>query len=274
MARRIETSTARVSRILLSSLRPPAVRALLLQLFSLFLIFFLSAVIEIRFAANVPLLVLALAQGVLAATLSRWIGLAVWWWLIQFLFPIALIAVLMLDLPPGIFLAAFVVLLALYWTTFRTQVPFFPSDPAIRDTVASLLPQERSIRLIDVGSGLGDLVMELAERRPDSIFVGIELAPLPWFVSALRAHRRGTRARFIRGDYTTMNFGHYDVVFAYLSPAAMPGLWEQARTQMRPGTLLLSYEFTIPDVIADVTLPSGAGSALLHAWYMQGTAQE
>jgi hypothetical protein len=35
-------------------------------------------------------------------------------------------------------------------------------------------------------------------------------------------------------------------VFAYLSPAAMPALWRKAQREMRPGSLLVSYEFEIP----------------------------
>jgi hypothetical protein len=48
--------------------------------------------------------------------------------------------------------------------------------------------------------------------------------------------------------------------FAYLSPAAMLALWHKARAEMRPGTLLLSYEFHIPGTTPDLVIqPEGAG---------------
>jgi hypothetical protein len=54
-------------------------------------------------------------------------------------------------------------------------------------------------------------------------------------------------------------------VFAYLSPAAMPALWQKARREMRPGSLLLSHEFPIPGKEADLVLRPQGGAAL-YGW--------
>ncbi len=185
--------------------------------------------------------------------MSGWRGLA-WWWLpIQLLFAPALLAMHALSLPPVLFLGLFLFFLLLYWSSFRTQVPYYPSTPAVWRTVAGLLPP-RPLRVIDIGSGFGGLALHLAAQRPDSTISGIELAPLPWLVSHMRARLRGARVRFMRGDYLRLDFAAYDVVFAYLSPAAMPALWEKAHSEMRPGTLLLSYEFVIPGQVPDIAL--------------------
>ena len=169
--------------------------------------------------------------------------------------------------PSWLFLAAFLFLLALYWSTFRTQVPYYPSGKRVWDEVAKLLPQDRPVLAIDIGSGLGGLVLDLAARRPESHFVGIELAPLPWLASRLRALFSGSRARFVRGDYEQLDFSQYDAVFAYLSPAAMSALWRKAAAEMRPGTMLLSYEFLITEKTPDLTiLPIGRGPAL-YVWH-------
>lgn len=212
------------------------------------------------------IIVAALLQGTIAAALSYGRRLAPWWLPIQFLFPGALIALHSLSLPPEIFLVLFVFLLGLYWTTFRTQVPFYPSGPAAWEAVAGLLPAGRPVRFIDIGSGLGGLVLNLAARRPESAVAGIELAPLPWLASRLRAWVAGSRGRFLRGDYMHLDFAQYDVVFAYLSPAAMPALWEKARAEMQPGALLLSYEFSIPRIAADVIVTSQTQGPVLYTW--------
>ena len=208
----------------------------------------------------------ALLQGALAALLSHRLRLAAWWPLIQFLFPLALLGADALQLPPVLFLIAFVFLLGLYWSTFRTQVPFYPSGPAVWDAVAQVLPAERVLRVLDIGSGLGGLVLELARRRPDCAVTGIELAPLPWLLSRWRASLAGSPARFVRGDYERLNFADYDVVFAYLSPAAMPALWRKAHTELRPGSLLLSYEFAIPSHPPSRTIATTDGGPALYLW--------
>jgi SAM-dependent methyltransferase len=121
--------------------------------------------------------------------------------------------------------------------------------------------------VIDIGSGLGGLVLELARARPDCDLTGIELAPLPWLVARLRAGVSRSRARFLRGDYERLNLGHYDVVFAYLSPAAMSGLWHKANTEMKPGSLLLSYEFVMTEREPDRRFVTTNSKKILYVWH-------
>lgn len=251
-----------------STLRAPAFQALLIQCASFLLILLIMAGVAATIDTPVPIALAALLQGGLAAMMSYWRGLARWWLFIQFLFPAAIVAAQLLHLPPTLYLAAFVFLLGLYWTTFRTQVPFYPSRPATWNAVAALLPQDRPVKFIDIGSGIGGLVLNLAGQRRDSEFIGIELAPLAWLISSLRARIGGGRGHFIRGDYTHLDLAQYDAVFAYLSPAAMPDLWRKANAEMRPGSLLLSYEFPIPSVPPQiVTQPVSDGPAL-YGWHM------
>ena len=225
-------------------LRAPAVQALLIQAvaFALTLgVVYLSA----RAGLTVSYLFVALVQGVLALGLTLWRRLAVWWRAIGFGFPLALLGASLLAIPPSVFFVIFLFLLLLYWSTYRTQVPYYPSGRRVWNAVADSLPSGRALRVIDVGSGLGGFVLELQRQRPESRFEGIELAPLPWAYSHLRARLGGSRARFIRGDYETLDFGEYDAVFAYLSPAVMTNLWIKAAREMKPGSTLFSYEFVI-----------------------------
>jgi SAM-dependent methyltransferase len=245
--------------------RLPSVQALLIQCAALGLAG-LTWLLLGRSGISLAPLAAAFLQGALAAVLSRWRAQAAWWQLIHFLFLPAALAMLALQLPPWLFLATFLAMLALYWSTFRTQVPFYASGSAAWDAVAMELPQ-RALRIIDIGSGLGGLALDLATRRPDCRVEGIELAPLPWLFSRLR-RRAGGNCRFLRGDYQALDFADYDVVFAYLSPAAMPQLWSKARAEMRPGALLLSHEFAVPDVPPLIRRPTRPGGPVLYGWRM------
>ena len=244
----------------------PAAQALLVQCAALPACVLASAILS-AMQVDLSIGVVALLQGGFACALSWWCRLAPWWLAIELLFAPALLAGAGLHLPPWIFLAGFVALLLIYWSTFRTQVPYFPSGKRAWDAVAELLPPGRPLHVIDIGSGLGGLVLDLARRRPDATVVGIELAPLPWLVSRLRAALAGSNVRFVRGDYEQLLLSDYDVVFAYLSPAVMDALWRKASTEMRTGALLLSYEFGIGAQAPDMTiLPVGRGP-VLYGWH-------
>lgn len=249
-------------------LSTPAIRAVSIQLCAFAFMLALAHAASLVSERQLTIAVAALLQGAIAASLSRMFGLAPWWLAIQAIFPFALIAALSLQLPPIIFLVAFVALLALYWSTFRTQVPFYPSRPAAWKAVGALLPADRPLRFVDIGSGLGGLVLHLARVRRDSVFTGIEIAPLPWLVSALRSRISRVNAQFVRGDYERLDFSEYDVVFAYLSPAAMPALWRKARSEMRPGALLLSYEFAIPGMAPHLIVTPAENGPFLYGWRM------
>jgi SAM-dependent methyltransferase len=248
--------------------RLPAVQALLMQCVALLIVLLIIVAVFFVTGFKLSFIDAVLIQGACAAALSRWRQLASWWLPMQFIFPPALLAAWMLHLPSGIYLFAFLIFLAVYWTTFRTQVPFYPSNPVVWTAVAGLFPQSRTIRFIDIGSGFGGLVLHLARLRGESKVIGIELAPLPWAASRVRAAFRRSAGTFIRGDYDHLDLGDFDVVFGYLSPAAMPALWNKACAEMRPGTLLLSYEFAIPGVQSQITNILTPNGAILYGWNM------
>lgn len=253
----------------LALLRVPAVQAVLIQSFCFLIVLGLAQGASLLGGVQMTIAMAAILQGVMTAAVTRVCGLAPWWIFIQAIFPISLAAVLALQLPPAVFLIAFVASVGWYWNTFRTQVPYYPSRQPVWLNVGSLLPNNRPIRFIDIGSGLGGLVLHLSKTHQNGKFAGIEIAPLPWLVSVLRGLLARSAAKFIRGDYGRVDFADYDVVFAYLSPAAMPDLWRKASVEMRPGSLLLSYEFDIPGVMPHlVSTPAGSGPPL-YGWYIQ-----
>lgn len=197
---------------------------------------------------NLPILITLLVCGALAAALATMTKMDVWWRYISFIFTPALWAALHLELSANYYLVGFLILVIVYWNTFQSQVPYYPASLSLWKLVGNIIPQNKPLNMLDIGSGLGDLMMNLAKLRPESQFLGVEIAPLPWAISVLRAKLKKSQARFQYQDYQALDLAHFDVVFAYLSPAAMPMIWEQAMQEMRTGTLLISHEFQVPDV--------------------------
>ena len=251
-----------------SLLQAPAVQALIVLCAALVLALLVRQACERAFGLGVSPFPFTVLHGALAAGIAYVRRMASWWMPILFFFPPAAVLVNSLQLPPALFLVIFLFLLLLFWSTFRSQVPFYPSGRPVWDAVAELLPAGKPLKVIDIGSGLGGAVLYLSRIREDSRFIGIELAPLPWLVSHVRALLTGSRGGFVRGDYTLLDFADYDVIFAYLSPAAMTALWNKARAEMRSGTLLLSYEFVIEDVKPDIAVQPKENGPVLYGWHM------
>lgn len=213
----------------------------------------------------VPGMALLLMHSSLATGIARYIRLP-WWWLpIQFLFAPALLTVLALEITPAWFLGGFLLLALIYWSTYRTRVPLYLSGPAVWQALEGRLPAEG--RVLDLGSGLGGPLAYLARRHAALRFEGIEAAPLPFLFSWLRSiGRRNLRFRF--GSFWARALDAQDVVFAYLSPAAMPRLWDKVRAEMRPGSTFVSVEFPVPGVAPhEVIQVGGVRGVCLYVWH-------
>ena len=249
-----------------SASRPPAFSALLIQMAVLGLSLSIFGMAKFFLGFIVPAIPLLVFQAVCSSCLAFLLGLDWWWVVIEFIFPPAVIGSLLFDLPTSFSFFAFFLMLLLFWSTFRTQVPYYPSKSNLPPVILELLPVASPFNFIDVGSGLGGLLINLKKKRPDGQFEGVEIAPLPWCLSVMRAWLFRVDIQLKLKNYMKCDFSQYDVIFAYLSPAAMPGLWEKAHAEMRPGSMLMSYEFIIPDVPPDIEINSADNSPVLYVW--------
>lgn len=196
----------------------------------------------------------AIAQGVCAAAVSLLFKAPRWWLPIHLMFLPAALLVSRLGIAPGWYLAAFILLLLVYWRTDRSQVPLYLSNATTAQAVLQLLPAS-PCRVVDLGCGHAGLLRRLARARPDCEFLGIEHAPLPWLWGYFATAAAGLPNLHIRyGDFWHESLAPYDVVYAFLSPTPMPRLFAQAQTQMRPGTLLVSNSFAAPGALSETVI--------------------
>lgn len=215
-------------------------------------------------AAGVPW---ELAVAALAAGLSWLVGLPVWWVAINALFVPALSFGLSLDIGSGWALAALVGLILFYGRIWSSRVPLFFSSGRALDALAKVLPSG-PVRFLDLGCGDARVIARLAIARPGSQFDGVEQALMPWLMASFRCRIAEGDCAVARGDLWAADLSQYDVVYAYLSPAVMPRLWEKAQREMRPGTMLVSA-FAVPGAAPDREVDVGdAMQTRLHVWTM------
>lgn len=248
---------------------PPSIVAMLLQCVAVVVMLLLAGLMGLR----VSLLSFALLCGLLAATFTLFAGLDKWWLLIQLIFLPGMVLMLAAELPPYVYLGAFLMLLASYWSVFHTQVPLYLSSNKAMHAMESLLPAENNHSLfsfMDLGSGSGGMLTHLARARPGGSYFGVEAAPLPYIWSRLRIRLGGYRNCNVRwGSLWDRDLTRYDVVFAYLSPVPMERLWRKASAEMRPGTLFISSTFAVPGQSPDeVVRVDGKHGADLFVWRM------
>lgn len=205
-------------------------------------------------------------HGVIAAMVGRALGLAAWWMPINLLFVPAALVSIGSDVHPGWFLAGFILLALVYWSSYRTQVPLYLTSGSGCKVVAEILGRENGARFVDLGSGSGSVLAHVARRFPSLNCEGVELAPIPYWISRARLAFFGN-CRVQWKDFWSLDLSRYDVVYAFLSPVPMSQLWEKVRNEMRPGTLFISNSFPVMGVAPEeiITVP-GPIKRKLYLW--------
>jgi hypothetical protein len=203
---------------------------------------FFSSGLTVELATTYQLIFIALA----AVLLSYWLGLPKWWCWINAVFPILVGIFQTFNWSSSIFLVGFLMLALFYWSNFLTRVPYYPSTEVVWSEIADLLPSDQAANVLEIGSGFGGFCLFIKKPKPDSTVVGVELSPIIWLYSHIRQLILKIDCQFLRQDYRRMDFAKQDLIFAFLSPAAMPALYLQAKKQMKSGAILASYCFEIP----------------------------
>lgn len=191
---------------------------------------------------------LALASGVVAGLIAT-LGRQPWWWrLIHLAFAPLAWLVAGLEIEPGWFLLALLLLWLVYRGALAGQVPLYLSRQSAAAALAPLLPAGG--RCLDLGAGVGSVILPLARARPDLHCVGVENAPLTYLCARLRCQRQ-PNCRVVFADIWQTPLADYDLVYAFLSPAPMRALFAKARAEMRPGSLLVSNSFPVEEAVAE-----------------------
>ncbi|HAY26681.1 MAG TPA: SAM-dependent methyltransferase, partial [Candidatus Accumulibacter sp.] len=112
--------------------------------------------------------------ALLLATLSR----QPWWWrILHTIFAPLAWSVSLLQIDPGWFLLAFMLLLLVYRGALSGQIPLYFSSRRTVAALSALTREYHDLRFLDLGAGIGSIVQPLAAARPEASFTGVENAP-------------------------------------------------------------------------------------------------
>lgn len=201
-------------------------------------------------AKNLPIfhypVVFLLMQSGLATTFSRLLRQPTWWIPIHLLFLPSVFVFFTFALPAWFYLLTVMVLTLIFWGTVRGDVPLFLSSSGVTEAVIRLIKKEYAKSFADLGAGVGSVAIPVAHHFPEIHVEAWERAPFPWLICKLRG-RFLTNYAATRRNFFNADVEKYDVIFAFLSPLAMPEVSEKLKREMRSGTLFISSSFPAPN---------------------------
>lgn len=123
--------------------------------------------------------------------------------------------------------------------------PFVPSKPKRIQTMIELANITEGMRVVDLGSGDGSILIAAARRGAHAM--GVEMNPFLIPYSRWRARRAGVgdRTTFMRGEIKNCPLGNVDVVFLYLLPSLLGKISIKLSSELKPGACVISNAFPI-----------------------------
>jgi len=189
--------------------------------------------------------------AILVATLVAYLAasfqaLPLPWKLINVVLPVAAAINLSVEIPWWVFAAPLALLVLTYAPALWTRVPYYPTPKAAYALILAELPADKPFTFLDIGCGFGDLLTFLSQKRPLGRFIGIEVGPLPWFVANIRRLLLGRNNLLVLyRDMWRFPLREVDVVYTFLSPAAMPRMGQKVSDEMKPGSTFITLSFPV-----------------------------
>jgi SAM-dependent methyltransferase len=150
------------------------------------------------------------------------------------------------------------------------EVPYVPTPRRVVEAMLDLAEVGPGDYLIDLGSGDGRIAIMAAQRGARAL--GVDLDPARVSEAILAAQVAGVegRARFRRQDLFDTPIREASVVTMYLLPQVNMRLRPRLLTELRPGTRILSHNFTLGDWRPDATREMDASH--IYFWIVPAVA--
>jgi SAM-dependent methyltransferase len=144
------------------------------------------------------------------------------------------------------------------------DIHYTPTRHNVAEAMLTLAGVTENDVVYDLGSGDGRLPI-LAAQLHGARGVGVEIDPKLVAVSRLNAKEAGVsdRVTFIEGDLFAADISPATVVVLYLSSSVLRQLEPKLKTELKPGTRIVSHQFWIPGWPAERTIRVDASELLL-----------
>jgi len=147
-----------------------------------------------------------------------------------------------------ILIAIVVIFGSALYAGFRAS-PWLPIFKRDVERILDLAAIKTGDKVYDLGSGDGRVLIALANNSEAELVVGYEVSLIPYIISKIRIWflRLGSRVEVRYADFLSRDLESANVIFCFLTPKAMKKLEPKFRKELKPGTRIVSYSFSLPN---------------------------
>lgn len=164
---------------------------------------------------------------------------------------------MIMDLLTGISLFLGLLLLATA-TGAWSAAPWVPTRQRDWSTIDQLLNLQAGQLFYEVGCGHGHLLAYLAQKYPQSKFIGLEISPLLALASIWKT-RNLSNVKIRWTNLWNYSLANADALYFFLLPKVYPRLMTKLKQELRPETKIVFGDWPLPSLTAQQELrPAGS----------------
>lgn len=128
------------------------------------------------------------------------------------------------------------------------RIPYYPTKWEVLKRITRLYTPQPGDRIVELGSGDARVIRYLAMSFDDITATGVEINPVLVSESRKRVERDRLeeRVEIVRGDLFSHPLDCYNVVYAYLTPAALLKLRDKLAALLLRGGRVMTLDYRVP----------------------------
>lgn len=147
---------------------------------------------------------------------------------------------------------------------FRGFAPFMTANSeVIKDIIDNINPDKGSL-IYELGAGNANFLKGVEARYPETKLIGIEYSWFPYLLAKSRLKALKSRIELRRQDLYKTDLHNASIIYCYLIPSMMPKLSEKIQKECQPGTIVISYLFSIPNLSIRKTIETKGGNIYFY----------
>lgn len=156
-----------------------------------------------------------------------------------------------------LFLTLFITFFSYYLIAFWTGAPYLPTPNKIVREMISVAHIKKGDNIADLGSGDARILIAAAQKRAYS--TGWEINPILVLWSIIKVNYLGLGKYVVIhcNDYRMAQLKVFDKIFLYSISDKIVVIEKKILTEMRKGSLVISYKFALPNLKLNTKTASG-----------------
>lgn len=151
-----------------------------------------------------------------------------------------------------------------YDVVFKGLAPFISTSFRTILVIIKELNLTGKEKVYELGSGRAGFLRAVEEKFGNTELIGVEKSPWPCLLSKFQIAIVRSRIKVICKNFFKINLKDADVIYCFLNVKMMVALEKKIKEECRPGTLIISYCFSMKGMEPEKILKDGLNNIYFY----------